>query len=152
MSILESYLDQLGALTPVKLGGERKAISLKAEDNKILVNRLMKEGKFNNLLLASVTVLHFALFALATWLVYYYRTSPKTVVAILGSSVLSLMQITWGLRGLWREKWAIDMLVTILPNLSPEEALKVVKILYYSKEEIKAGASQLLDDGESKEK
>jgi len=150
MSILESYLDQAGALTPVRLGGERKAISLKAEDSKVLVDRLMKEAKFNNLLLSSVTVLHFALFALALWLVYYYRNTPNTVVVILGGSVLSLMPITWGLRGLWREKWAIDMLVTILPNLSPEEALNVVKILYYSKEEIKAGAGQLLHDRESK--
>src|SRR5262245_11473463 len=131
ISILESYLDQLGALAPVVLGGERKAISLKAEDSKVLVNRLMKEGKFNNLLLASVTVLHFALFALAIGLVFYFKNFPSTVVAILGGSVLSLMRITWSLSGLWREKWAIDMLVTILPNLSPEEALKVVKILYY---------------------
>jgi hypothetical protein len=131
-TILHDYLSQAGALKPIKLGKSDRAITVTEEERQALFGRLLQQTRFNNGMVIAVTVLHFALFVLAIWLVYYYRESFNAVVAILGGSVLSLLAITRSLTGLWREKWMLDILVSSLPNLTPEQSLTFVKSFYYS--------------------
>lgn len=140
LSILEDSLNEWGALKPIKLGGERKAIVLSAENKQMFVDRLIKQDKLNNLLLFSIALLYFAIFGLALVLVYYYRTSSSTVLSILGGSVASLLPITWGLKSLWKEKSLLDILITVLPNMSPEEAVNLIKVYYFSKGEESGGS------------
>ena len=134
MTILQDHLRRAGVLEPIKLGKADRAITATAEDQQVLFTRLLRQGKFNNRMVIAVTVLHFALFVLAIALVYYYRESFNVVAAILGGSVLSLLAITRSLTGLWREKWMIDILVSLLPNLTPEQALTFVRSIYYSRQ------------------
>jgi hypothetical protein len=131
-TILHNYLHQAGALEPIKLGEPGQAINVTDKDRQALFNRLLVQTKFNNRIVIVVTILHFALFILAIWLVYYYRESFNAVVSILGGSVLSLLAITRSLTGLWREKWMLDILVSTLPNLTPEQSLEFIKSFYYS--------------------
>lgn len=131
-TILHDYLHRAGALKPIKLGTADRAITVTDEQRQALFERLLKQTGFNNGMVIAVTVLHFALFVLAIWLVYYYRESFNIVAAILGGSVLSLLAITRSLTGLWREKWMLDILISTLPNLTPEQSLTFVKSLYYS--------------------
>jgi len=131
-TILHDYLHRTGALKPIKLGKSDRAITVTDEERRALFERLLKQTGFNNGMVIAVTVLHFALFVLAIWLVYYYRASFNIVAAILGGSVLSLLAITRSLTGLWREKWMLDILISTLPNLTPEQSLTFVKSLYYS--------------------
>jgi hypothetical protein len=133
-TILGDYLHRTGALKPIKLGEPDRAITVTEEDRKLLFEHLLIQARFNNRMVIAVTVLHFALFILATVLVYYYRESFNIVAAILGGSVLSLLTITKSLIGLWREKWMIDILVNLLPNLTAVQALTFVKNLYHSQQ------------------
>ena len=106
----------------------------------MFVDRLIKQDKLNNLLLFSIALLYFAIFGLALVLVYYYRTSSSTVLSILGGSVASLLPITWGLKSLWKEKSLLDILIKVLPNMSPEEAVNLIKVYYFSKGEESGGS------------
>jgi hypothetical protein len=133
-TILGDFLRGAGALKPVRLGESERAITVTEEERQALFARLQKQSVFNNRIVIAVTVIHFALFVLAIGLVYYYRESFNAVIAILGGSVLSLLAITKSLTGLWREKWMIDILVSTLPNLTPDQALAFVKTLYYSQQ------------------
>lgn len=132
--ILGDYLHRAGVLTPVKLGEPAKTITVTDEERKALFERLLKQSRFNNLLVIAVTVLHLAVFIFAIVLVYYYRESFNAVATILGGSILSFLAITKSLTGLWREKWMVDILVSSLPNLSAEQTLDFVKTLYYSQQ------------------
>lgn len=130
-TILHDYLREAGALNRITLGGAARAVTLTEKDRRALFERLQKQTTFNNRLVVAVTVLHFALFVLAIWLVYYYRDSFNIVAAILGGSVLSLLAITRSMTGLWREKWMLDILVSSLPNLTPEQVLTLLRSFYY---------------------
>jgi len=130
--ILHDYLRETGTLERVTMGGSNRAVTVTEKERRALFQRLLKQTGFNNGMVIAVTVLHFALFILAICLVYYYRESFNVVAAILGGSVLSLLAITKSLTGLWREKWMLDILVSTLPNLTPDQALTFVKSFYYS--------------------
>lgn len=130
-TILGEYLRRAGALKPIMMGESDRAVTLTDEDRQALYKRLLKEARFNNRMVIAIMVLHFALFILALWLIYYYRESFNI---ILGGSIVSLLAITKNLISLWREKWMIDILVNSLPNLTPEQALTFVRSFYYSRQ------------------
>lgn len=130
-TILEESLLEAGALKPVQMGPVPAKISVTPEVKRRLIERLLRESNFNNRILVAVTCLHFLLFIIALWLVYYNRDSLSAISVILGGSVLSLLAVTRSLSNLWRTKTGVDVLIAILPSLSPEQAIQAVKDLYY---------------------
>jgi hypothetical protein len=136
--VLKEYLENVGGLNPTDLG-PRKAPTVSVVEQQRLNEKLEKESRVNNRLVVCITVLHFLIFILAAVLVIYHRDSPWLISSILGGSLLSLLGVIKGLSQLWREKNAIDMLRTILPNLPPDQAVKVIQSVYFAS--MKQGAS-----------
>ena len=136
--LLKKYLQNVGGLERVDLGpkpaaseGRRVARTGKVETQHLL-DQLEKQSRVNNRIVACITILYFLIFALAAALVIYHRDSPTIITTILGGSLLSLLGIIQGLSKLWRDKNAMDMLRTILPNLAPDEAVKVIQSIYFA--------------------
>lgn len=130
-TILKKALVEAGALKPIQMGPAPAKISVTHEVKVRLIERLLVESKFNNRFLVALTSLHFVVFILALWLVYYYRDSLRSISLILGGSALSLLAVTRRLSDLWRTKMGVDVLIAILPSLSPDQAIQAVKDLYY---------------------
>lgn len=128
--ILENTLKKVGGIEPATLG-KTESLKVSKEDKKRLILQLEEEAKFNNRMIIAIIILHFLLFALAVFLVLYYRDSPEKINFVLGGSVLSLMVIMYSLIRLWKVKVANDNLRAILPNLSPEQAMVVVQSIYF---------------------
>jgi F0F1-type ATP synthase assembly protein I len=136
--LLKKYLQNVDGLEPVDLGPKgaatrsKKSAPASLAEKQHLVDQLEKQSRVNNRLVACITILYFLIFALAAGLVIYHRDSPKVITTILGGSLLSLLAIIQSLSKLWRDKNAMDMLRTILPNLAPEEAVKVIQSIYFA--------------------
>lgn len=112
--------------------GELGGKAAPPEQIKDLIARLDVERGTNRALVWVIVSLHIALFAGALALVWYFRDSPKALVATLGGSYLSLMKILSSLKDLWAEKSVIDVLLGMAPLLPPEEFATLVKEVYYS--------------------
>jgi hypothetical protein len=130
-TVLGEYLRAVGATEAAQLGGKPK-VDVTPKDNLLLIDRLRQKAGINNSLVIALMVLHFLIFFLAAALVYYQRESPNNIKVILGGSLLSLLALTRSLAGLWRDKTKMDMLVVIIPSLSPQEAVKAIQSIYYS--------------------
>lgn len=127
--ILEDTLEEIGAIKPPTLGRDNIRFSKETKDKLLL--RLEEEAKFNNKMIVAIIILHFLLFALAVFLVYYFLEKPEVIVYLFGGSIFSMMIIMYSLIKLWKAKIANDNLRTILPNLPPEQAVEVLKSVYF---------------------
>jgi hypothetical protein len=129
-SILENTLKKVDGLKPAILG-KTEILSGSKEAKKELLYQLKDESKFINRFIIAIIILHFLLFALAVFLVLYYRDSPNVIVLLLGGSVLSLIAIITSLIRLLNTKSKIVYMLVTLPNLSPEQAMIVVQSIYF---------------------
>jgi hypothetical protein len=150
-NIITEFLRNIGALEPVRLGPSKKVVAISAEEKRLLVDRLTRAATIANSLVIVITALHITLFGVAIWLVYFYRNVPTLVSIMLGGSLLSLLSIARGLKEVWREKWSSDMLVALLPNLTADEAIKVMKIVMYSSKVVPGTAGHVTRRHEAKE-
>jgi len=141
IKIVGETLLGVGALESVKLGAASKDVSMTDADRQTLLRRLTERDHTATYVVIVLTVMHAALFALGMWLAYYYRDNVKAMTLVFGGSILSLLTITRSLRGVWREKCAIDMLAVILPSVSPQEAMKVLIAIYTSADQLGSGFS-----------
>lgn len=130
--LLEKTLKKAGGLEPATLG-KNEILSLNREDKKQLLSELRAQLKFINNIIIAIVILHFLLFLLATFLVFYYRDSPNVILVLLGGSVLSLMVIIRSLVSLVKTKSNIDYTLITLPNLSPEQAMIMIQSIYFEK-------------------
>lgn len=129
--VFEEYLEKTGRLKKVALGGpELRTIS--PADNQLLINRLEKESKLNLRILIAIISMFLVLFGIGVLLVFVYIRSPKILSIIFGGDFLALLAIIRGLQQTWREKTTLDILLAVLPNLSPQEVVKVIECLYHS--------------------
>lgn len=133
--LLQELLVEAGELKPVVMGKAPAKISVTPEIKERLMERLFVALKLHNQILLALIALHFLIIIAAFCLVYYYRSSPTTVSVILGGSILSLLPVIRSLSNIWRTKMAVDVLIAILPSLSPEQSLEAVKDLYYYQSE-----------------
>ena len=74
-------------------------------------------------------------------IVFTLYHDSKAMHKVLGGSFLSLLAILKGLHSLWREQSGLMMMISLLPSLSPEEAVKVVETHYYKSKTQRASRS-----------
>ena len=132
-SILSEYLSRVAGLESVPLGPGRnsKAGSEIQEKTQHLLERLERTRKFNDKLAIGLIAMFVALFLTGVWLVIQFLNNPAMLRTLLGGNLLSLGGVIYGLRLVWREKTFIDLLLTIIPEVEPAEALKVIQAIYF---------------------
>ena len=130
--VLEEILVEAGALRPVEMGPPPAEGLATPDVKERLVEALPPRARLNERLLKLVIALHLISFLAPLLLVYFLRNSLAAVALILSVTVPFLLGITRLLSELWRTKEAVDMLITILPGLPPELAVKAVKDVYYA--------------------
>jgi len=138
--VLEELLVEAGALKTIEMGPPSAKSSATPEVKDGVMERLLGESKFNNRFLKAVITLHFLIFTVALWLVYYSKDSLAAFSVILGISVTLLLGVVRSLSSLWQTKMGIDILIAILPSLSPEQSVKVVKDIYYNQSKLAPGS------------
>lgn len=127
--ILEDTLEEIGAIKPPTLGRNNVTFSLEAKNRLML--RLEKEAEFNNKMIIAMFILHFLVFLLAVFLVIYFLKTPDIIVTLFGGSIFVIMVINYSLIRIWKAKIANDNLQTILPDLPPEQAVELLKNIYF---------------------
>ena len=127
-SILREYLRQSGIVTHFGPEEEMLKEAKKApgpEDDKI-VERLEKNIRTNTKL---VIVMYCALGALLIFcmvLVEQFRNQPNVITRLFGGSIFSILAIVFAMRRIWLDKIQSENILSILPELSKEQKLKVI--------------------------
>ncbi len=129
-SILEETLKKTGGLEPATLG-ETGILSVSKEDKKQLLSQLKEESKAINKIIIAIVVSHFIIFALAVFLVLYFRDSPYVIIPSLGVLVAALLAILTSLMNILKTKNKMDLMRIILPNLPPEDVMIVIQSIYF---------------------
>jgi hypothetical protein len=130
-SVIQEFLKQTGAAEPITMGTRLPQIKVSAEMQAKLVTQLEQTRATSTRFAIIAAVAHFFILFIAIGFAYYFRDSSTVVTTLLGGSTLTLLVIATRLVALWREKTTSDILITILPNLSPEEAIRVLESIYY---------------------
>lgn len=113
------------------LGG--KAPKVTDQQISFLLEQLKAAAAQNGKIVAILISVYVAMLVVAFIIVLRLFTNPTAMRAALGGSFLSLLVIVKGLHSLWRENHGIQIMIALLPSLSPEEAIKVVESFYYKK-------------------
>jgi F0F1-type ATP synthase assembly protein I len=128
---VKKYLQTQNSLVITHLGpGD---VRTRDEATTLFVESLSRQSKVNNSILFIIVGVYIVSLVLMVVLTYYHRDNPGTLKFILGSSAVSFPSITLGLVKLWEKKNVIDLLINLLPNLEPGEAIKVVQGIWFSK-------------------
>jgi hypothetical protein len=130
--VLEEILVEAGALKPIEMGPSSSKPSATPEGKERLMERLQAQSKFNGRFLKSVIAVHFLSFIVPFLLAYFLRASLATAALILSLTVALLLGITRLLSDLWQTKMGIDVLIALLPDLSPQQAVEALKALYHT--------------------
>jgi cell division protein FtsW (lipid II flippase) len=88
---------------------------------------------FNKNMVWVVMAMFCILFFVGILLVFNFLHSPEKMALVFGGTFLSLVTVVTGLQKLWHEKTIIDLLLTLLPDITPAESIKLIEILSYSK-------------------
>jgi hypothetical protein len=128
--VIEQFLrsDRSLALGP-QLGGEPRKVT--EQQIGFLIAQLKSAAATNNKIVAVLVGLYVAMLIVGFIVVFSLFHEPKTMRAVLGGSFLSLLIILKGLQSVWREQHGMSLMISLLPSLSPEEAVKVVETHYY---------------------
>jgi hypothetical protein len=138
LSLYEDYLRRVGGLEPVTLGGNRRTMASAAE-TEALIGRLAAASRSNRALGATVTVLHVLVFVVGMALTWHYHQSPKILAATVTGTMVAFIGVTVRLQSFWREKATMDVLVSVLPTLTADEAVKAIQSLYFSQKQTRGG-------------
>jgi hypothetical protein len=111
------------------LGGEPRKVT--KEQVAFLIEQLKIASRQNSRIVAVLVVLYAAMLIGGFVIVFTLFHEPKAMRAALGGSFLSLLVIVKGLHSVWREQNGMNMMLSLLPSLSPQEAVKVVETHYY---------------------
>ena len=130
--VFREYLKKIGR--PELRLGDCKVTPATEQDSQFLTERLKAESKFNNMMVIILIVMFSILFGVGVCLVFYFLKSPRIIMVLFGGEFLSFLWITQGLHKLWYERATMSLTIEIVSNLPPEQAVKIVEILYYSKE------------------
>ena len=132
--ILEEHVG--GGPQQVVFGRAAGAAAAPAAVPKLDVDRmtaqLTAQSSFNNRLIIVIFAGYLAILGAVTVLIFTFH-SPKVILAALGGNLLTLASSVGFLRDLWREKNYVDMLLAVLPSLSSEEAMKLLRTFYLEK-------------------
>jgi hypothetical protein len=129
-NIFKEYLEKVGFKDLITLGDDKKIYPITEEDSEFLLKRLLPHQKQNNIFIYIAVIMLCVLFGVGMFFVFYYRNEPVTMGSIFGGNFLALIGIVIKLRQLWIDKFIIDHASIVLSDLQPEEAAKVIVILY----------------------
>lgn len=127
---LQEFLKNAGD-APVVLGGQKQASATTPAARDALMTELRRRQPFVRTTMLVVLVLYVFIFAIATAFIISRWQNANAWALIIGQSG-SLVALVAVLRSFWREAVQIELLSTILPSLTPDEALRAVQALYYS--------------------
>ncbi len=140
-SILEKVIRKTGGLKPPTLGVEIETtsakiemLSLTNEDKKQLFGDLREQSKSNNKIVISMIVGCFIIVTSVVSVTLYYRCLPESNSVTLGSLALVLTLlgfITKRTMRILKEKHTMDLIGITIPNLTPEEAMKLIQSIYH---------------------
>jgi len=128
---LETFLDEAGALTSPKLGAHRQ-MRVDADAVARFSDGLKRDQVYNKRLLNLILGAYILCFGFALFLNLYALRNPWLLGTGLGVSFVTLLVITRELRSLWIEKSALDVLLAVVPLLSPAEVVRLAEELYFS--------------------
>ncbi|ETR71191.1 MAG: hypothetical protein OMM_08279 [Candidatus Magnetoglobus multicellularis str. Araruama] len=131
-----TYLQDIGYLDFVYLGDDKDDIKDKdvnpvtEKESQSLINNLSKSQEQNNSIVTIILIMLCILFTVGIFFVFYYRDDPVTLCTIFGGNFFALLGIVSKLKKIWTEKVIIEYSQSILKDLKPEEAAKVMMTLY----------------------
>lgn len=122
----------------VKAGGRRApatetTIGTTIRQKDRLVQNLMTQSRYNTYLVFMMSAMLLALFVVCLYFAIHFRNDPQRLKLTIGGSLLGLLAITQLLFSIWKEKSKMDLLITLIPEITPQEAKEVVEILYYKR-------------------
>lgn len=111
------------------LGGDAPKIT--QQQVSFLIDRLKAASTQNSRIAAILIGVYIAMLIVGFIIVLTLFRNATAMRAALGGSFLSLLVIVKGLHSVWRESHGMQVMLALLPSLSPEEAIKVVESYYY---------------------
>ncbi|MGR8930979.1 MAG: hypothetical protein ACU836_10080 [Gammaproteobacteria bacterium] len=126
-NILKEELAKAGDRTTLTLGAEPVELTFTSQDKLALITRLEVVQRNSTHFAVVAIFTHFLVFLSAVGFTWYYRSQPEIAQTMIGGSALALLVIATKLRNLWHDKVRSDMLIAMLPNLTPAEAIKVIQ-------------------------
>jgi hypothetical protein len=128
--VIEQFLktDESTRLGP-HLGGAPRTVT--EQQISFFIEQLKASAAFNRKVVAVLVGLYVLMMIIGFIIVLTLFKQPQTMRVALGGSFLSLLLILKGLQSVWREQQGISFMTSLLPSLSPAEAMKVVETHYY---------------------
>lgn len=131
-TMLEEFLEKTGRLTTSKMGGELLSPKPVTDElRNLLTNNLIKESRFNRILIISILAMFVLLFGLGIFFAIYYRNDPKTMAFIFGGTFLTLLGTIKGLQLVWNQKTKADLLIPLISNVPPDQVAGIIETLVY---------------------
>jgi hypothetical protein len=128
---LQQFLEETGRLKEPVLGGPAQR-RISAGEVEKLHTKLTALAQRSRRLSTLLVLLYVILFVVLLVAAVHYREEPtklNTALGVIGASVAGLLR---GIRDVWRQQSALDVLVAIIPNLPPEEVARVAESLFFS--------------------
>jgi hypothetical protein len=125
---LKDYLALHKQLVKGRAGGEQ-VITPTPEAKQVLLNNLNTASKTNGRILSLMVflVVLAITFNIVALFIFPNDTLKTVIEIVVGSSILGMLYF---LRTLWKDKTALDILLAIIPSLTPEQVLQIVLDIY----------------------
>jgi hypothetical protein len=126
-----TYLAAVDELQPTM--GEREELDRQTEatQSAALIARLEARIRSSDRMVALMAAMYCAIFVAGLVAALRLSNNTAALAAVLGVDGVSLSTVVWRLMSLWREKSMLDVLVTVLPGLSPRERIRAIQGVYF---------------------
>ena len=110
----------------VNLGGGEAKTQLKPEILKVDLQRLRKSKDWAFIICAGMVVLAFII---SIALVIALFREPDKIAVLFGATGLTTAGLISVMRGIWKEKVAIEMTIALLENMTPESLESIIQVI-----------------------
>jgi preprotein translocase subunit SecG len=129
-SVVEEYLKDIGRLEEVKLGPGKKRI-VTASDNRRLSQAISRAARLNICLMAVAFLMLCALFAAAVFLLFYRQSDVGVSLGGGSGAFAASFGVIFWLRRLTVEMTLMQVSLSILIEMPPEQAVEILTLLYW---------------------
>jgi lipopolysaccharide export LptBFGC system permease protein LptF len=143
-SLLEAHLRAVGGLKAAQAGGLTQAERLAANTQESIGTlRTQLEGRFEDAKRTATvfTVLLCLLFVAGLVMAFLQINNPAFLGGTLASLIAAFVVLLNMLKRLWKEMVGSELLVNILPNMTPEQAVVVIQNVYFASKAKGSGTS-----------
>lgn len=136
MKQLKAILGDFLGVEFIKAGSNTESLNrpdmneILASRKHVLVDNLLKQSKNNLLLIYVMTAMLAVLFGVCIYFAIYFKDDPPKLKFTIGGSLMGLIVIIRYLFLIWREKSKMDLLITLIPEITPQEVKEVIEIIY----------------------